>query len=146
MNQQVNNESCKAPAPAPEQMAYAKLLSLGANVGMVLCAISYGLYVLGVFEPHVPTDLVVQNWGQGVHHFVEVTGSPVGWDWVALLDKGDYMNFFGLAILATLSIVCYFILVKAYFAKGDKVYGVICVLEILVLTLAASGLLGSGGH
>lgn len=141
-----NNTACEAPPVAPEQMAYANLLSYGANAGMLICAVTYMIYVFGVIEPHVSTEMVIQYWGTGVHDFIEHTGAPAGWDWVSLLGKGDYLNFIGLALLAVLSIICYCILVPAYFKRGDKVYGIICVLEIIVLTLAASGLLGSGGH
>jgi hypothetical protein len=45
-----------------------------------------------------------------------------------------------------MTIFCYLVLVRGYLCKKDWIYAVISVLEILVLSLAASGILGSGGH
>lgn len=129
-----------------EQLAYANLLQLGCFTGLGMMCVTYVLYVLGVFEPHISMEVVTANWHLGVDQYIAKTGSPVGWDWVALLGKGDYMNFAGLALLALLTIVCYGILVPAYVKCGDKIYTFIVVTEIIVLTLAASGLVGGGGH
>ena len=56
------------------------------------------------------------------------------------------MNFLGLALLALMTIVCYCVLLNGYTKRKDWIYLTIAVLEILVLTVAASGILGSGGH
>jgi hypothetical protein len=45
-----------------------------------------------------------------------------------------------------MTVVCYLVLLKGYLAKKDWIYAGIAFLEIMVLSLAASGLLGSGGH
>ncbi|WP_027186421.1 hypothetical protein [Desulfovibrio inopinatus] len=133
-------------APRPEQITYANLLQYGAWTGIVLMLITYTLYMAGVLEPHVPIDLVVTNWNHGIHEYIAATNSPVGWEWLALLDKGDFVNFIGLALLAVMTIICYLVLLPGYLKRGNKIYATICILEILVLCLAASGILGSGGH
>jgi hypothetical protein len=69
-----------------------------------------------------------------------------GWSWLKNIGKGDYMNFVGIAILAGLSIVCYLAIIPTLKTKTDTAYLVIAIAEVLVLTLAASGLLKSGGH
>ncbi len=63
-----------------------------------------------------------------------------------MLNKGDFINFLGIAFLALLTIICYIVLFFGYVKKKDKIYATIVIAEILVLALAASGLLGSGGH
>ncbi|MFV0349288.1 MAG: DUF1634 domain-containing protein [Halodesulfovibrio sp.] len=130
----------------PEQKLYARILEIGANTGLLLMIISYVMYVLGVFEPHVPIETVVANWHLGINDYLAATNSPQGWNWVALLGKGDYMNFFGLALLALLTIVCYAVLIPGYLRCKDRAYTFFVVAEILVLSLAASGLVGGGGH
>lgn len=69
-----------------------------------------------------------------------------GWSWLKNIGKGDYMNFVGIAILAGLTIACYLAIIPALLRKKDMAYLGIAIAEVLVLTLAASGLLKSGGH
>jgi hypothetical protein len=132
--------------PMPEQLLYAKILSFGAWTGIFLMIATYLLYVFGVLEPHVPLEQVVNNWSGSIHHFTTTTGSPQGWEWASLLGTGDYINFIGLALLALLTIVCYLVLIPGYLRHKDWTYTTIVVLEVLVLLLAASGILGAGGH
>jgi hypothetical protein len=69
-----------------------------------------------------------------------------GWSWLKNIGKGDYMNFVGIAILAGLTIACYAAIIPTLLKKKDTAYLVIAVAEVLVLTLAASGILKGGGH
>ena len=48
--------------------------------------------------------------------------------------------------LALLPILCYLFLIVGYGKRKDWIYFVICLAEVVVLVLAASGILGSGGH
>ena len=45
-----------------------------------------------------------------------------------------------------MTIVCYLVLVRGYSRQKDWIYAAIAVLEIVVLSVAASGILGAGGH
>jgi hypothetical protein len=63
-----------------------------------------------------------------------------------MLGKGDFLNFIGIAFLAGVTIICFFPIIPIFLKKKDKVYAALAVVEILVLVLAASGLLKSGGH
>lgn len=132
--------------PMPEQITYANILFYGAWLGIFLMLITYGLYVLGVMTPHVDVHVVAQNWHLGVQDYLHVTDSPHGWGWVALMGYGDFINFAGMALLAVLTIICYLVLLPGYLRRKDTAYAVICILEVLVLSLAATGLLGGGGH
>lgn len=132
--------------PMKEQVTYANILQLGAWSGIVILFVTYGLYVLGILDPHVPVTLVPQHWGESVHLFMEATGAPDGWTWVTMLGTGDYLNFIGLALLALLTMVCYLVLIPGFVRHKDWTYALICIAEVLVLGVAASGILGSGGH
>lgn len=130
----------------PEQIRYANILFKGAWLGIIMMFITYLLYIVGVLEPHVPLEQVITHWDTGVHDYLHHTNSPTGWGWAMLLHRGDFLNFVPIALLALLTIACYFTLIPGYLRRKDYMYAFFAVAEILVLALAASGLLGSGGH
>jgi len=130
----------------PEQLVYANLLFLGAWGGIFIMIATYLIYITGVLTPHVDINIIPLNWTKGVQEYLEITGSPHGWGWAALLHKGDFLNFIGMALLAVMTIICYLTLIPAYIKKKETALAVICILEVLVLSVAASGLLGTGGH
>jgi len=129
-----------------EQTAYANIMFYGCWIGLAVMLVTYFLYISGIISPHVPLDQMPQVWSQSVHHYLEAHNVPTGWGWLRLLGHGDFLNFIGIVILAGLSIVCYLRIIPALFRKGDKLMGIIALLEVLVLLVAASGLVGSGGH
>lgn len=141
----MNENKMKTAAP-PEQVRYANILFYGCWGAIFLLFVTYFLYVFGILEPHVPLDELSGYWSQGVHHYVETAKVPLGWGWVALLGSGDFLNFIGIVILAALTIVAYLTLIPAYLKQKDIPFLIIVVLEILVLSLAASGVLVVGGH
>jgi len=129
-----------------EQQIYAEILFYGAWGGIALMCITFIIYLSGIMKPYVPIDTLQNLWNLPSGEFLEKLNIHEGWTWVYLLGKGDFLNFLGIAFLGLLTIVAYLTLVFAYFKKGDKIYATIAVAEILVLLLAASGILGSGGH
>jgi hypothetical protein len=132
--------------PLPEQIAYANLLFIGAWLGILLMIITYFVYIGGALSPHVDMALIIENWDKGVDEYLEITNSPHGWGWLNLLYKGDFINFVGITLLAVLTIICYFILILGYKRRKNWFYLGIAILEIAVLSIAASGILGTGGH
>jgi len=132
--------------PMPEQIIYANILGMGAYLGILIMVVTYILYVTGAIGAHIELETVVRNWHLNVQEFIQVTDSPQGWGWVALLGKGDYLNFLGMALLALLTIVCYLVLLPGFVRRKDWTYFSICLAEVVVLSLAASGIFGSGGH
>ncbi|MCP4719551.1 MAG: DUF1634 domain-containing protein [Desulfobacteraceae bacterium] len=142
----MNAQANLASRPSKEQVIYANILVIGVWIGLALLFVTYAVYVLGIMPSHVDTSLITQNWDKGVSEYLAITHSPHGWGWVALLGTGDFLNYLGFAFLALLTVFCYLVLVKGYIAKKDWIYAGIAILEILVLSLAASGLLGSSGH
>ncbi len=142
----MNEQQTKSIKPMSEQITYANLLFIGAWAGILLMLITYFIYVTGILSPHVDVTVITQNWDKGVDEYLKITHSPHGWGWLKLLNKGDFLNFIGLTLIAVLTIICYLFLVIGYKKRKDWVYFFICVFEIAVLTLAASGILGTGGH
>ena len=142
----MNTQANSASRPSKEQVIYANILVIGVWIGLALLFVTYFIYLSGLMPSHVDMSLITNNWGKGVNEYLEITHSPHGWGWLTLLGNGDFLNYIGLAFLALMTIFCYLVLLKGYIAKKDWIYASIAFLEILVLSLAASGLLGSGGH
>lgn len=143
-----------APAPkatakvevAPEQLKYANLLLYGSWAGIAILAVTFTLYMTGLMSAYVPASQMPQYWGMKASEYLLATGAPHGWGWFSMIGYGDYLNLIGIAFLGLLTIAGFLILLPAYLAKKDRVYATIVAVEILVLSLAASGILKVGGH
>ncbi len=128
----------------PEQILYASILEKGMFVGLVILFITFALYAFGIMKPYIPLDQVSQYWGMNVHEYLEHTHIGTGWSWVGMIKYGDFINFIGVAVLAGVSIICYLAIVPILLKNDDKVFAVLALLEVLVLSLAASGILKVG--
>lgn len=129
-----------------EQVTYARLLDIGMKLGFIVLVITFIIYVTGIFAHHIPLNDLSKYWGMPVHDYLEATGIHAGWSWLGMLGKGDFLNFIGIAFLAGVTAICYLAITPIFFKKKDTVYGVLAILEVLVLVLAASGILKAGGH
>ena len=126
--------------PSPEQILYANILNKGMLAGLII------LHVLGIVAPYVPLDKLSNYWSMGVNDYLHELDIPTGWAWLGMLGYSDFLNFIGIAFLAGVSIVCYIAIIPTLLRNDDKIFAVIAILEVIVLTAAASGIFGSGGH
>jgi hypothetical protein len=129
-----------------EQIAYARLLDLGMKAGLVMLVMTFIVYLLGILTPHLPVNDLPKYWSMPVKEYLKATNIHTGWSWLYMLGKGDFLNFIGIAFLAGVTIPCYIRIIPIFLKKKDVVYASLAILEVLVLTLAASGVLKSGGH
>ncbi len=132
--------------PSPEQVLYANILNKGMLLGLVILLITFALYVFGIVSPYVPLDELSRYWGQPVNDYLHELDIPTGWAWLGMLGYSDFLNFIGIAFLAGVSIICYIAIVPTLWRQNDKIYAALAVLEVIVLTAAAAGIFGSGGH
>ena len=142
----MNTQNKEDLQPSREQIIYANLLIIGVLAGLIILVTTYAIYVSGILPAHVEISLIPTLWGKGVGEYLEITHSPHGWGWVPLLAKGDFLNYIGFALLALMTIFCYLVLVRGYVRQKNWIFTAIALLEIVVLSMAASGILGSGGH
>lgn len=141
----------KATATA-EQLLYARILEKGMYFGLVLMFVTFALYVFGIVEPAIPLNEIAGYWRQDVHSYLVAINNtylhlenlPTGWSWMSLIGKSDFLNFVPVAILSGVTIMCYLAIVPGLFRRGDKAYGIMAIVEALILALAASGLLAVG--
>ena len=130
----------------PEQVLYASVLAKGMYFGLVVLFITFAIYALGIIKPYVPLDEISHYWAMNVHDYLHHANIKAGWSWVGMLKYSDFLNFIGVAILAGVTIFCYLAICPILLRKGDKIYTVLALLEVLVLSLAASGIFKTGGH
>jgi len=134
------------PKASEEQILYAKILNAGMLIGLTGLVFSFILYSTGVLTPLIPLEEVTAHWETSVHDYLSESGISAGWTWLQNLSYGDMLNFLPIAFLSLLTIICYLAILPKLFRKKDIPYIVICILEIIVLAVAASGILGTGGH
>jgi hypothetical protein len=130
---------------SPPQLRYAFLVEWGTRIGLLVLSFSFIAYASGLVPAHVPLERLPQLWTQPVGDYVAATGTPTGWAWLQLLHRSDVLGLAGIAILSVSSVVGLLALVPMYAALRDRSFVVLCLLQALVVLLAASGLL-SGGH
>lgn len=134
------------PYATPEQLAYATLLDWGMKIGFTILVISFVLYVFGIVEPHVPVADLPRYWSLPVGEYLSAANVHTGWSWLGLVKQGDFMNFVGIAFLSAVTIICYLRILPMLLKNKDVIYSILAILEVLVLVLAASGILAGGGH
>jgi hypothetical protein len=129
-----------------EQLTYANILNKGMIVGVLILLVTYAIYLSGILPTFIPVEDVPKYWKMSVKTFTHELGVPTGWNWLAKIGTGYFVNFIGIVILAAVSIFCYIAILPGLIRKKDTPLVVIVILEVLVLVLAASGILKSGGH
>ena len=134
-----------AVTQAAEQLRYARMLDVGTRIGLVVLVLTFAAYMTGLLSPHVPPQRLPELWSQPVGLYLQQTQSPTGWGWLALAHKADVAGLVGIAILAGCSLVCLLALVPLYWRRGDRAFAGLCLAEVAVVLLAASGWL-TGGH
>ena len=128
----------------PEQLLYARILEIGMYIGLLILFITFGLYTFGILDPYIPLDKISNYWSMNVHDYLKHAEIKAGWAWLGMVKYGDFINFIGVAILAGVTIFCYAAIVPTLLKNNDKVYAILAVLEVGILSAAASGLLAVG--
>jgi hypothetical protein len=129
---------------SPEQLRYARVLDAGMRFGLGVLVCGFVAYMMGWLPVHVPLAQMPGLWMLAAPDYLRVTGMPEGWGWLQMLGNGDVVPLVGIAILSSISGLCFVALLPLYVARRDWIYCAIAMLEIAVLTLAASGVLTVG--
>lgn len=123
------------------QLRYALWLEWGTRLGLLVLVASFVAYLAGWLPAHVPPQDLPRFWSQPVGEFIGSTGSPRGWGWLPLLDRGDMLGLAGIGILAGCSAAALLALVPLYARGHDRPFVFLCVVQVGVLLAAASGVL-----
>ena len=135
-----------------DQLLYASILARGMYLGLGILLVTFALYLTGILQPGVPIEELPNLWTLSAHDYLEAVNHEflhrpevvTGWRWMNLLGMGDYLNFIGIALLAAVTIVCYIGVLPKLVRKKDWIYATIAALEVLILVLAASGIVSVG--
>jgi len=128
----------------PEQLRYSSILEKGMYIGLSVLFITFAIYALRILDPYIPHENVSNYWAMNVHDYLEHANIKPGWAWLAMLGYGDFMNFIGVTILAGTTIICYLSIIPILLKSNDKIYALLASLEVIILGLAASGVLTVG--
>ena len=80
----------------------------------------------------------------GVEAYLREAKIEAGWGWLSMLGYGDFINFVGIAILAGITILCYLAIIPLLLKNKDTIFVVLALLEVLILSVAASGIIQVG--
>lgn len=128
-----------------DQQVYARWLDWGTRLSLAVLVAAFLAYVFGLTPAALPLDEMPRFWRLPLERYLALSGSPTGWGWVAMLDKGEYQNLVGVALLGLVTVVCYLRVLPVLLARRERLQAAIVAAQVLVLLLAASGLL-AGGH
>jgi hypothetical protein len=128
---------------SPHDLRYARWMQRGAVLGFVLLLLSYALYLGGALEPAVDLQRLPQLWTLPVAQYLQASGSRDGWYWLSQLHQGDYLNVLGIAVLASVTPLCYLAVLPGLWRAGEHALAWIAIAELLVLLCAAAGVLSA---
>ena len=135
------------PVRVPEtQLVYARTLHWVSIMGFILLAGGYFVYMARLLPTTVPAVQIASSWHLSSAEFMKRVDVPDGWSWVGSLGSGDTLSFVSIVFLAVGSIFCLVSALPSLIRERSTVYSAIVTLQILVLLLAASGILQGGGH
>ena len=131
---------------SPEQVLYARILEIGMYLGLLVLFVTFGLYGFGIVDAYIRLDKISNYWSMNVNDYLKHAEIKAGWAWLGMLKYGDFINFIGVAMLAGVTIICYAAIVPTLLKNNDKVYAILAVLEVIILSAAASGILAVGHY
>ena len=128
-----------------DQQVYARWLDWGTRLSLAVLVAAFLAYVFGLTQAALPLAEMPRFWRLPLERYLALSGSPTGWGWVAMLDKGEYQNLVGVALLGLVTVACYLRVLPLLLGRRERLQAAIVAAQVLVLVLAASGLL-AGGH
>jgi uncharacterized membrane protein len=130
--------------PSAEHRVLADVLHVGTRVSIVLLVLGFLVYVAGVLPARVPIEHLPRYWGLRAAEYLRLAELPRGWGWTRLVAYGDFANYVGIASLGGLTILCYLAVLPILVRQRDTAYVIIVLVQLVVLLLAASGLVSVG--
>ena len=119
-----------------EHDVYARWLDRLVRVAFVLTAAVFVLYVFGVLPPYVSLEALPALWQLPLAQYLEQSGAPVGWNWLPLIGRADYLNLAAIALFALMTLVCYLRVIPLL----PRLQAALALAQVLVLLAAISGL------
>ena len=126
------------------QELYARWLGAATGVAFAAALVAFVLYAGGVLPSFVPLDALPTLWQLPVGEYLARTGAPVGWGWLRLLPYADYVSLGCVALIASVTAVCYLAVLPMLVKLEERVQAALVAAQVIVLLVAASGALAAG--
>jgi len=126
------------------QLVYAQVLENVSHIGIAFLTVGYLAYVLQLLPLSVPIDIIAGNWHLKASEMQHKLHTPSGWSFLhntAILLKGDIISYLSIFYLAMATIVCLAFATITFYREKNYVYTTLAVLQVVVLLVAASGLI-----
>lgn len=123
---------------------YATVVRFGSLIALGVIVIAFILDMTGLVPPAVPHEVVMANWGKSHEAYAAATGRPIGWASLVGVAHADVATMAGIVMLLLLSITALASVLPIAVRKRDWLFGTMAVVQILVILLAAAGVLAGG--
>jgi hypothetical protein len=128
-----------SPVRPDWKTTYARWLEVGVRIGLFVLVASFAVYLLGILPASVPPERLPTVWNLPVSQYLQQTGAPSGWSWLARLGQGDVLNMLGVAILSSVTIACYARVIMPLLRTRERILAVIAIAQVVVMLVAATG-------
>ncbi|MGQ9661380.1 MAG: hypothetical protein ACUVWX_03470 [Kiritimatiellia bacterium] len=130
------------------QQRFASVTQTGMVVDIAIVLITFGLYLWGRPAPLVPLVRVPELWEMSANEYGRAIAAeffpdrqlPTGWAWLHLLGYSDYLTYCAVSILASTALIAYAAILPILARQQRWIYFVLGLVQLLVLGLAASGI------
>jgi hypothetical protein len=126
------------------QETYARWLDAGTRSAFAVSLAAFLLYLSGALPPYVPLGSLPELWKLPLAEYLARTGAPTGWQWLAFVARGDYLNYVGIGMFALVIAAADLAILPLLLKRGERLLAGLALAQILVLFAAASGRLAGG--
>ncbi|MFO8065209.1 MAG: hypothetical protein ACQETQ_05310 [Spirochaetota bacterium] len=124
------------------ERSYGKVLHYLVLTGFVLLFLMFFLYAFGVLPAYMDAERVPEIWAMPADEAQELMGRPPFWGWVTNLHRADLLSLGSLAFLTAVTPLAFTFLLALFLKHKNVPYAAMVFVEMLILILAASGLVG----
>lgn len=137
----VNETSSQQPQ---EQLRYAAVMRWGARLGFAVLAVSMVALIMGWGDPLIPMNDLPSLWSQSSEHYRLALSAANRGTWLSGLLHPDLAGAAGLVMLLLVCVVGLVAVIPMYLRAGQRWLAWIGIAQLLVMGLAASGMLPGG--
>ena len=106
--------------------------------GLFFSVLVFLLYGFGLLPTDYPASASPEYWGSSAAEYRQASGHPFGPGWFLRIDAGAAAAAAAPALLTGSTMPVLIALTAAFFRRGEKLYGFLCLGIFLVLILAAA--------
>ena len=130
-----------------EQEIYGTILMKGVVTSLSVLCLAFMAYFISLLTAYISYESFVNNWSLPMHEYHKAVGLEIGtgWAWVSQLTYPDLASLVTVMYLSSITLICYLKILPIFFKRKDKIYFILTMAEIVVLCVAASGILKAGG-